>query len=266
MKGVSTMPFGSEIALTPGLANLEKFYIRIFGAPILGLRVRARTILSFLDRVGLPRRIVDAGSGRGMITLACARRFPSAVVIGVDLDERQNCDNNEITAKLGLSKNLSFLTWDVMKLQDLGKFDLIISTDMLEHLEDDLGGVRMFHDALESGGYLLVHVPHLTRKTFGWKRENWMDVEGHMRPGYTKDGLMELLTKGRFKVRDCIFNYNSYETLANDISKVITGAKQANKGLYAVAFPFLMMIVFLGSLYRPRHDGSGLVALARRED
>jgi hypothetical protein len=55
------------------------------------------------------------------------------------------------------------------------------------------------------------------------------------------------------------------ETFANDISKIITGAKQENKGLYAIAFPFLIMIVFLGSLYRPRNDGSGLVALAHRE-
>jgi SAM-dependent methyltransferase len=259
------MPFGSEIALTPGLSYLERFYIRIFGAPILGLRVRARTILSFLDRVGQPRRIVDAGSGRGMITMACTRKFPSAEVIGVDLDNTQNHYNNEIAEKLGISKTLSFVTWDAMKLSELGKFDLIISTDMLEHLEDDLGGVRMFHEALESGGYLLIHVPHLTRNTFGWKRENWMDVEGHVRPGYTKDGLIDLLTKGGFEVQDCVFNYNSLETFANDISKIITGAKQENKGLYAIAFPFLIMIVFLGSLYRPRNDGSGLVALAHRE-
>lgn len=266
MKGVNGMPFGAEIALAPRLNLLQKAYVRLFGAPILGLRVRARTILPFLERIGEPRRIVDAGSGRGMITLACARRFPSAEVIGVDLDERQNCDNNEITLRLGLSHRLKFLTWDAMKLQDLGRFDLIISTDMLEHLEDDLGGVRMFYHALESDGFLLIHVPHLTRNTFGWKRENWMDVEGHVRPGYTKDGLVDLLEKGGFRVRDCIFNYNSFETFANDISKVITGAREANKGLYAIVFPFLMLIVLLGSLYRSRKDGSGLVALARRED
>jgi len=259
------MPFGSEIALTPGLSRLEKVYIRLFGAPILGLRVRAQTILPFLDRIGEPRRIVDAGSGRGMITLACARKFPDAEVIGIDLDERQNRDNNTIVEKLGIAKTLRFITRDAMRLPDLGTFDLIISTDMLEHLEDDVEGVRVFYKALDVGGHLIVHVPHLTRYTFGWKRENWMDIEGHVRPGYTMEGVINLLIKGGFKVRDCIFNYNSMETLANDISKLITGAQQANKGFYAIAFPFLMAIVFLGSLYRPRNDGSGLVALAYKE-
>lgn len=259
------MPFGSEIAFTPGLSLMENMYIRIFGAPILGLRVRAKTIISFLNDVGNPRRIADAGSGRGMITLACARIFPDAEVIGIDLDDKQNSDNNEIAARLGISKDLRFITWDAMKLPELGKFDLIISTDMLEHLEDDLGGVRMFHEAMQPGGYLLVHVPHRTRNTFGWKRENWMDVEGHVRPGYTKEALIDLLTKGGLKIRACIYNYNSLETLANDISKFITSAKQANKGIYAIAFPFLMLIVFLGSLYRSKKDGSGLVALACKE-
>lgn len=260
------MPFGSEISFTRGLSPMESLYIRFFGAPILGLRVRARTILSFLNNVGNPRRIVDAGSGRGMITLACARMFPEAEVVGVDLDDKQNSDNNDIATQLGMSKTLHFVTCDAMKLAELGKFDLIISTDMLEHLEDDLGGVRMFHEAMQPGGYLLVHVPHRTRNTFGWKRENWMDVEGHVRPGYSKEALIDLLTKGGLKVRVCIYNYNSLETLANDISKFITGAKQANKGIYAVVFPFLMLIVFLGSLYRSKKDGSGLVALACREE
>jgi trans-aconitate methyltransferase len=259
------MPFGSEIAFTPGLSLLERMYIKLLGVPILGLRVCARTILSFLDKVGCPKRIADVGSGRGMITLACARKFPKAEVVGIDLDYVQNNNNNEMVKKIGVSHNLRFITWDAMKLQEFRKFDLIISTDMLEHLEDDLGGVKMFYEALQPGGYLLIHVPHQTRYTFGWKRENWMDVEGHVRPGYTKEGLIELLSKGGLKVHICTYNYNSLETLANDISKFITGAKQANKGIYAIAFPFLMMMVAVGSLYRSKKDGSGLVALACKE-
>lgn len=259
------MPFGSEMALTPGLSSFERLYIKLFGAPVLGLRVRARTILPLLDGVTGLTDIVDVGSGRGMMTLACARRFPDAKVLGIDLSERLVAGGNAIVHQLGVP-NLEFRVFDAMNLQDLGGFDLVISTDMLEHLEDDLSGVAMFKRAMRPGGRLLVHVPHLTRNTFGWRRENCMDIEGHVRPGYTREGLIELLTRGGLKVEKCVYNYNWLETLANDLSKVITGGRERNRHLYALCFPLLMAIAWLGSLYRPRRDGSGLVALARRED
>jgi ubiquinone/menaquinone biosynthesis C-methylase UbiE len=258
------MPFGSELALTPGLTPLERIYVKLFGAPILGLRVRARTILPFLDQIPEPRRIADAGCGRGMITLACARHFPAAEVFGVDFDEDQNKVNSEIATKVGFKK-VQFVTMDAMKLPDLGRFDLVISTDMLEHLGDDLGAVKMFCKALEPRGHLLVHVPHLTRNIFGWQRENWMDIDGHARPGYTKDELTRLLTRGGLHVKTCVYSYNTIETLANDISKLITGARERNKGLYALVFPLLLLFSFLGSFYRSQKSGSGLVALAVKE-
>jgi ubiquinone/menaquinone biosynthesis C-methylase UbiE len=258
------MPFGSELALTPGLTPLQRIYVKIFGAPILGLRVRARTILPFLDQIFDPRRIADAGCGRGIITLACARHFPAAQVFGIDLDENQNRVNSEIARKLGFEK-VEFVTMDALKLPELGRFDLVISTDMLEHIDDDLEAVKMFYEALEPNGHLLVHVPHLTRNIFGWQRENWMDIDGHVRPGYTKDELTRLLTRGGLHVKTCVYNYNTIETLANDISKLITGAKERNKGLYALVFPLLLFVSYLGSFYRSDKSGSGLVALAVKE-
>jgi ubiquinone/menaquinone biosynthesis C-methylase UbiE len=259
------MPFGSEIALTPGLSPLERFYINLFGVPILGLRIRARTILPMLEHAGTPKRILDAGSGRGIMTMECARRFPQAQVIGADLLADQNEINNMIAKKVGL-QNVRFETWNVLDLPASEPFDVVISSDTLEHLEDDLGGVRMLRNSVNPGGYLLVHVPHFTRNLFGWHRQNWMDIEGHVRPGYTRDGLTALLESGGFRVVKCIYNYNSLETLANDISKLITGAKERNRGIYAVFFPILLFIAWIGKLYRPKNDGSGLVALAVRED
>jgi SAM-dependent methyltransferase len=261
-----SMPFGTEIALTPGLSRLARLYIQCFGAPIMGLRIRARTVLPLLDEVGQPRRIADAGSGRGMMTLACARRFPQAEVIGVDLLQTQNAVNNQIARQVGLGDQVRFETWDVLRLPELGPFDVIICTDALEHIEDDLATVQGFYQALSPGGHLLVHVPHLTRCLFGWHRQNWLDIEGHVRPGYTRDGLITLLQQGGLRVKKCLYNYNSLETLATDISKLISGGRESNQGLYALAFPGMLFLAGLGALYTPKHDGSGLVALATREE
>jgi len=259
------MPFGSEIALTPGLNSFERWYIKALGAPILGLRIRSRAILPQLKDVGQPRRIADAGSGRGVITLVCARTFPQAEVIGLDLNEAQCRLNQQIARVVGVN-NVRFTCWDVLRLEELGRFDLILSSDNLEHLEDDLGCARIFFRALTPGGYLLVHVPHLTRNLFGWHRTNWMDIEGHVRPGYTRDGLAQLLWQAGFEIVRCIYNYNSVETLVNDLSYLITGGRERNKQLYALAFPLLLGLATVGRLHRPRRDGTGLVALARRPD
>jgi SAM-dependent methyltransferase len=257
------MPFGSEIALAPGLRPFERWYIRVLGAPILGLRIRSRAILPLLNEVGAPRRIADAGCGRGVITLGCARAFPQAEVIGLDLNAPQ-CEANEQLARQVGVNNARFVCWDVLRVEELGRFDVILSTDNLEHLDDDLGCAQTLRRALTPGGHLIVHVPHLTRNLFGWHRTNWMDIEGHVRPGYTRDGLTELLQQAGFEVVRCLYNYNSVETLANDLSYLITGGRERRKALYAVAFPFLLALAGLGSLYRARNDGSGLVALARR--
>jgi len=257
------MPFGSEVALTPGLSSFQRWYIKLWGAPILGLRVRSRAILPLLREVGAPRRIADAGSGRGIITLACARKFPQAEVVGIDLNEQQCRINQDIARQLSLT-NVRFACHDVLRLEELGRFDLILSSDNLEHLDDDLECARIFWRALTPGGHLVVHVPHLTRNIFGWHRTNWMDIEGHVRPGYTRSGLSDLLQRAGFEVRRCFYNYNSIETIANDLSYLITGGRERRKHLYALAFPMLLGIAGLGGLYTPRQDGSGLVALARR--
>src|SRR6185436_6100446 len=138
-----------------------------------------------------------------------------AEVIGLDLNGPQ-CETNERLARqLGIN-NARFLCHDVLRLEELGSFDLILSSDNLEHLDDDLGCAQIFWRALSPGGYLLVHVPHLTRNLFGWHRTNWLDIEGHVRPGYTREGLSDLLTRAGFNVKKCFYNYNSLETLAND--------------------------------------------------
>jgi SAM-dependent methyltransferase len=257
------MPFGSEIALAPGLGPFERWYIKMLGAPILGLRIRSRAILPQLAGVGQPRRIADAGSGRGVITLACARTFPQAEVIGLDLNETQ-CRVNQQVARVAGVANVRFTCWDVLRLEALGPFDLILSSDNLEHLEDDLGCARVFFRALTPGGYLLVHVPHLTRNLFGWHRANWMDIEGHVRPGYTREGLAQLLRQAGFEVERCLYDYNSLETLANDLAYLITGGRERNKLVYAVAFPLLLGLAALGRSHGTLQDGTGVVAVARR--
>jgi hypothetical protein len=79
---------GREQALAPDVTKFERLYVRLLGYPALGLRVRAKSILPLLPRLPAPRAILDAGCGKGVFTIAAARAFPSATVVGTDLSPR----------------------------------------------------------------------------------------------------------------------------------------------------------------------------------
>lgn len=256
--------FGRELLLDPELGGLERLYVRLFGVPVLGLRVRAGYVVPVLRTLqgdGVAA-IADAGCGRGLFTACCARLFPRAEVVGYDIDRRQVERNNATARRAGLP-NLRFEVQDLTELAAEEAFDLVLSVDNLEHLEDDRGQCRRFFRALRPGGRLLVHVPHETRNLFGWRRRNFMEIEGHVRPGYTRQGLSTLLAEEGFEVERSGYSYGSIETLANDLSFLVTGGRERRKALYAVVFPLLLALAVAGGLRAPR-EGSGLWLLARR--
>lgn len=255
---------GREIALDPRLSTLERLYARLFGVPILGLRIRARHVLPVIARLRREEihRIADAGSGRGALTFALARSFPAAEVVGMDINEDQIAINNGISRQIG-ARNCRFTLQDVTRIPAGAGFDLILSTDNLEHLEDDEAQCGVFFRALTPGGRLLIHVPHLTRNVFGRRRQNFMEIEGHVRPGYTRSGLTSMLERAGLAIVESFYSYSSFETLASDWSFAITGGHERRRILYSAAFPLLLALSQLGRLSTPR-EGSGVVALARR--
>lgn len=265
MTGSAT--FSRPLLLDPALSAAERAYVRVWGAPVLGLRMRARYLLPVIDGLAPEgvRRVADAGSGRGLFTFHLARRFPAAEVVGLDIDVGQVERNNAVSRRLGVS-NCRFELADVTRIACDGRWDLILSTDNLEHLEDDVGQARRFHGALAPGGRLVVHVPHRTRHVFGWRRENFMGIEGHVRPGYTREQLVGLLGDAGFVVSSATYTYNSIETLANDLSYLITGGRERRKPLYAAAFPLLLALTQLGRPWPARAIGSGLIVVARRTE
>ena len=254
--------FGGDQAAAPELGRFERMYVRLLGYPALGLRIRAKAILPLLHRLPDPESILDAGCGKGVFTLAAARAFPHASVLGVDQSPLLVERNARLAARLGL-RNVRFLARDLTQMMARARFDAILATDVLEHVHDDRDLLRRFFEALRPGGRLLLHVPHVTRHVFGGARTNLMDIEGHVRPGYGLDELRALLVAIGFEIELSAYNYNSVETLMNDISFRITGGRERRKALYAFCFPWLLLGSWLASPLRAE-PGSGLVFLCRR--
>lgn len=249
---------GRELAYNPEYSVLERAYIRVFGAPVNGLRIRLAHVMPATR--GNYRRILDAGCGRGTFSMELAKAHPEAEIVGVDLDEEILSKASHVAAKAGLD-NLRFQIADVTALPFDSEFDLVVSVDNLEHVEDDVAAMRCLRKALRPDGRLVVHVPGYYRRWPVFRKSVNFDVPGHMRPGYLIEELEEKLARAGFAVDNARPTYGFLENLSNNISYAISGAEQKNKALYALVFPFLLVMSNLGAFARPKW-GAGVLATA----
>jgi SAM-dependent methyltransferase len=206
--------------------------------------------------------VLDAGSGPGVITFLLQQRYPEAAVVGIDLDA------GEITVCRAIAQRknskVQFAVADLRALPWSEQFDLAICVDILEHLEDDDQALHELFMALTPGGYLLLHVPSRYRRYPIYKRSLNFDVPGHVRPGYDLGEIADKVLKAGFSVEECQLTYGFLESLANNFSYMITKARKRNKALYAVAFPFLNAVGWLGRHAAPSEVGAGIAVIGTK--
>jgi SAM-dependent methyltransferase len=157
-------------------------------------RGRRRVLEGVIADLGLPSdaRILDAGcgSGRNMVELA---RF--GAVTGVELSDT----SVEIARARHAGEVIAGSVLE-MPFGD-GGFDLAVSLDVIEHLEDDLGALRELRRTVAPGGALLVTVP-----AYQWLWSGHDEINHHHRR-YTRRSLQRAGEQAGWKqVRTTYFN------------------------------------------------------------
>ena len=257
------MLLGQELIHHPGYSRLEKLYIRLFGVPIVGLRIRARNVFSLIPRNRHYSQILDAGSGPGVISFELGKRYSGSSVLGIDLLEQSVSDANSVRDEIG-ADNVRFEVGDLIRMPVEDRFDLVTCVDILEHIEDDVAAIGAIHRVLAPRGIAVIHVPALHRRYPVLKKSLNFDVETHVRTGYELEPFCEKIRSAGFVIRESGYTYGFLETLANNLSYMITRARMQNKVAYAFAFPFLNAISWLGARARPKRLGAGLYVVAEK--
>jgi SAM-dependent methyltransferase len=254
---------GQEQRFHPEYSSPEKLYISLFGVPIVGLRIRARNILNLLPKHLSPSLVLDAGSGPGVITFLLSQRYADATVVGIDQSDTE-IENCRAIAQQAQITNTSFEVADLRTLSWSDRFDLIVCVDILEHIEDDAQALHTLFQALAPGGTLMLHVPSLYRRYPVFKKCLNFDVPSHERPGYDQQDIVDKVQATGFTVEDSGYTYGFLETLVNNLSYMITGARKKNKGMYALAFPFLNVLGWLGRHAKPHDLGAGVFVIGTK--
>lgn len=147
---------------------------------IAGLRLPARA------------RILDAGCGSGRNMLELARH---GTVTGVELSSASVA----VARERGVGE---VIEGSVLETPfESGSFDLAVSLDVIEHLDDDLGALRELRRVIAPGGALLITVP-----AYQWLWSGHDEVNHHHRR-YTRRSLQRVAEQAGWEtVRTTYFN------------------------------------------------------------
>jgi trans-aconitate 2-methyltransferase len=120
---------------------------------------RSRPFFDLLARVGAqaPDTVVDLGCGPGTLTATLTRRWPGAVVRGIDSSAEMIEAARALPA--GGDQRLSFVQGDVGDWKPDGGVDVIVSNAVLQWVPDHLPVLARWAGFLQTGGWLAFQIP-----------------------------------------------------------------------------------------------------------
>jgi SAM-dependent methyltransferase len=112
----------------------------------------------FIDRISDGERVLDVGCGYGAVARSIARARPRSVVTGIEMNgirlaQARSADN---------PPNLSFVEGDATREVPPGGWDVVVLSNVLEHLRDRAGFLVKLQDVSRASRYL-IRVPLFER-------------------------------------------------------------------------------------------------------
>lgn len=130
------------------------------------------------------KKCLIVGSGSGEFAVMLAKR--GAIVLAIDIDKAFTDLTQRTAERLGVK-----LETQVSRLEDLSSvstFDIVVATDVIEHIEDDVRAAAKLRELLSLDGKLIITVPAM-QSLFGYHDR----VLGHFRR-YSRPQLRALFS------------------------------------------------------------------------
>ncbi len=189
---------------------------------------RRQIIATFLERIfagfrGGKPQILDVGCGTGA-NLELLGEYGDAQGVDVSTDALQFCrDRGLNSVRLGEAEKLPFAD---------ESFDLVTGLDVVEHLDDDLAGLREMRRVLRPGGHALLFVPAFM---FLWGVQD--DVSNHRRR-YTMSELKGAVQAAGFEIERATYANITFFTpiLFGRLLMKLTGFRPASENNLTVGF------------------------------
>jgi SAM-dependent methyltransferase len=206
----------------------------------------------------------DAGAGFCQYSDYILSKWQNSTAFALDLKG----DYLELYAKYAENKYPKRFTWtkaDLVNYLPETKFNLIAAIDILEHIENDEQVIRNFYSCLQNGGKLIISTPSDLDEASKFTEE-------HVRPGYSKDNLINILEKNGLSVNYSGYSYGKWGALSWKIGiKLPLGLVNFSKLLllllpiyYILSYPFICILMWV-DINSMNYSGNGIIIVAEKK-
>jgi len=215
--------------------------------------------------------ILDAGAGFGQYSYFLAKKFPHSMVTAVDVKKEQVDDCNAFFNKTGMASRVRAVEADLLDLDFQNEFDLVLSIDVLEHIEDDIRVLTNICQSLKPGGILLISTPSDQGGSDVHNEGDASFIGEHVRDGYAIDDMESKLQAAGFSDIKAKYSYGipghiSWKWSMKYPIRMIHASKIFYLILplyYMLTFPFCLVLNFL-DVHNFHKSGTGLIVKATK--
>lgn len=216
-------------------------------------------------------RILDAGTGFGQYTDWILRRYPEARIVAIDIKQDYLDRLSGYLKKAGLSDRAEVRFGDLTQLEEFGPFDLVLSVDVMEHIEEDVQVFTHFHRVLREGGALVVNTPSDQGGSNVSGEGETSFIGEHVRDGYGVPEIQGKLGEAGLRMERAEYGYGRVGSigwsLLVQIPMLLLGRSMVFAALlplyYVLALPIGLLLNAV-DLAVNNETGTGLTVLARR--
>jgi SAM-dependent methyltransferase len=263
---------------------LKAAFFFLLGSPDTHTRLRNSYVLNEIEKLPLPSysRVLEGGCGRAIPLFWLARRHPEWQFTGIELDPVL-AQSAQRVVQHGRWSNVAIIEGDVLSLNEENTFDLVISIDILEHIQDDVGLLRRYWRALKPGGYLVIHVPRRHQEMWRWLpafrrhgvvghvrqgyaggQQRQVVIEGHVREEYTAEEVRRVAEQAGFRICCWRETIGRWGEVSFELNNLFWTRRAWRYLLALLTYPIAIPLGYLDVRQNP-DKGNSLLLIAQRE-
>ncbi len=224
--------------------GLRKLFYRLLDLLLLRAWHMHRALRKAFSHIGHDRpSILDAGAGFGQYTYWMWKRLPASNIMAVDVKQEQVEDCNMFFSRLK-ADGVRFEVADLTAFERQEAFDLALSVDVMEHIEDDTGVFRNICLSLKPGGILLISTPSDQGGSDADDETDESFIGEHVRNGYNRQEIIDKLNQAGFSKVDARYTYGVPGNISWKLSMKYPILMLGASRWFFILLPFYYLIAF----------------------